>query len=80
MESLLKQLNYDIMSMEYLARIDAKLNPANLQVIRNYFNNDSDTLLDAILSMDECRKAKGNVIIEQFRKVKRYNRRRKTAA
>jgi len=80
MEALLNQVNFDCLSIEYLSAINAKATPSNLQVIRNYFNNNQDDLLDALLNVDECRKAKGNAVIEQFTKVKRFNNKRRKSA
>jgi len=78
MESLINQINFDCLAIEYLSAITAKVTPHNIEVVRNEFKNDADALLDAILSVDEVRKSNKNGVI-LLTKVKRYNRRRKTA-
>jgi len=79
MEELLKQIDFDIKAIEYLSVITAKVTPHNIQVVRKEFNNDSDALLDAILSVDECRKSNKNAIILQT-KVKRFNYKKRKIA
>jgi hypothetical protein len=78
MESLIKQINFDIKAIDYLKAITAEISPYNIQTARTCFNNNPDDLLDAIISIDEVRKCTKNAVILQA-KVKRFNKRRKKA-
>jgi hypothetical protein len=71
MDNLTNQLNFDCMAVQYLAIIEAKATSSNLQIIREQFKNNQDDLLDGILNIDEVRKSRNRVIIENFKKAKR---------
>jgi len=78
MDNLLKQLDFDIRAIEYLSVITARVTPHNIEVVRKEFKNDSDALLEEIFAVDEVRKSNKNGVI-LLTKVKRHNRRKKTA-
>lgn len=77
MDALLEQIQFDCLALEYLSIIEAKITPHNIQAVRDYFKNDADSLLDGILNIDHVRKSKNKTIF--LTKVKRFNKRRKTA-
>jgi len=79
MDTLLKQIDFDLKAIEYLSIITTRVTPHNIEVVRNEFKNDADALLDAILSVDEVRKSNKNGVI-LLTKVKRYNSKRRKSA
>jgi len=56
MDSLLNQVNFDLLTCQYLEQIKAAISPANLAKARELFQNDPDLILDAIFGIDEVRK------------------------
>jgi len=76
-DEILNQINFDLLACRYLKQIDAAITPPNIAKAREIFKNDSDALLDTILSIDEVRKASGKDYIVSVTKIKR---RKKKAA
>ena len=73
MENLIKQLNFDILAMKYLQKIDAAVTAENLNTCRTVFQNNIDTLLDAVLGVDTAR-AVDSSEVENTRKIRRHKR------
>jgi len=71
MDNILNQLNFDLLACRYLQRIDAVITPRNIAKVRDIFKNDSDTLLDSILGIDEARKINSEDHTVSVTKIKR---------
>ena len=55
MDKLLDQVNFDLLACRYLDRIDAAVSRKNLTRARVLFNNDTESILDAITGVDLAR-------------------------
>jgi len=74
MDDLLNKVNFDLLTLEYLQRIEAKVNNHNLGLVRDIFNNNPDDLLDSIINIDEVRKSASGQVIILRKKVKRFKK------
>lgn len=75
-EELEAQIDFDILAVNFLNRIDASINSKNLSTARNIFENSQDLIIDKILDIDELRKAKTKEVIE-FKRYKSNRRHKK---
>ena len=67
-ETIVKWIEFDIRASEYLNCVGAPVTSKNLEIVQDIFEENIDKLFYAILSIDEVRKSKQNIVMECRRK------------